>query len=99
MTTFAINTLNRINCLFHFFNFILHRKYTVFTATGVVGDMKGTVRNHDFNSDKAAALDYFRNQYAARTGNVWVNRQHFMKFPGRFFPVDLDDDVVRKEIN
>jgi poly [ADP-ribose] polymerase len=40
------------------------------------------------------ALRLFESLYEEKTGNMWTNRKHFNKVPGRFFPVDLDYSQV-----
>lgn len=37
-----------------------------------------------------AAISHFCKLYEEKTGNEWENRDHFMKVPGCFYPIDVD---------
>lgn len=46
-------------------------------------------------------IQQFKNLYEEKTGNVWEDRAHFQKLPGRFYPVDVDygEDMANLEIS
>lgn len=36
------------------------------------------------------AIDTFENLYLEKSGNPWCNRDHFVKVPGRMYPMEVD---------
>lgn len=36
------------------------------------------------------AIDSFESLYSEKSGNSWHNRHHFVKVPGRMFPMEVD---------
>ncbi|GAB6020530.1 hypothetical protein CHUAL_003213 [Chamberlinius hualienensis] len=64
------------------------RKFWVFRAWGRIGTGQGGNKLEKF-SKKDDAKDLFKSLYEEKTGNVWG--LEFVKYPNRFFPMELDD--------
>lgn len=41
------------------------------------------------------AIDSFENLYLEKSGNSWQNRDHFVKVPGKMYPMEVDYGNVR----
>lgn len=68
-------------------------RYWLFRSWGRIGTTIGSNKVEKKDSLQEA-LQHFKALYEEKTGNMWSNRKHFQKVPGRFFPVDLDYDQV-----
>uniref|UniRef100_A0A2Z5U1X2 Poly [ADP-ribose] polymerase n=1 Tax=Reticulitermes speratus TaxID=60591 RepID=A0A2Z5U1X2_9NEOP len=64
-------------------------RYWIFRSWGRIGTTIGGKKLEEKDS-LPEALRHFGSLYEEKTGNMWSNRKHFQKVPGRFFPVDLD---------
>ena len=58
-------------------------------GTNIGGSKVEKGRNYDLRRD-------FKCLYQEKTGNSWDNRNYFEKKAGKFFPVDVDYEVVSK---
>jgi poly [ADP-ribose] polymerase len=65
----------------------------VFRSWGRIGTNIGGTKVEPMNSLQDA-FRVFENLYEEKTGNMWCNRKHFEKVPGRFYPIDLDYSQV-----
>ncbi|KHJ46115.1 Poly(ADP-ribose) polymerase catalytic domain protein [Trichuris suis] len=69
-------------------------KYWLFRSWGRVGTTIG-----DSLLEKYAlvhdALSEFKKIYAAKTANEWDNRAHFVKYPSKFVPVEIDYETEK----
>ena len=65
----------------------------MFRAWGRVGTTIGGNKVESLGS-KQNAIEHFKNLYAEKTGNEWENRKNFVKYPKKFFPVDIDYGAV-----
>ena len=74
-------------------NYLFCYRYWLFRSWGRIGTTIGGNRL-ELKWSLQAALYHFESLYAEKTGNIWSNRKHFQKVPGRFFPIDLDYDQV-----
>jgi predicted DNA-binding WGR domain protein len=68
-------------------------RYWLFRSWGRIGTTIGGNKLENKDSLQEAVY-HFEALYEEKTGNMWSNRKHFKKFPGRFFPVDLDYSQV-----
>lgn len=67
-------------------------RWWVFRAWGRVGTTIGGNKLEKFPS-KESAVDSFKALFEEKTGNSWQNRNAFIKFPNRFYPLDIDYGV------
>lgn len=44
----------------------------------------------DFSRSSSEAIDLFEELYQAKTGNVWGNVKNFVKYPNKFYPLEID---------
>ena len=61
----------------------------LFRSWGRVGTTIGNNKLESFGS-KMPAVQAFRTLYADKTGNDWDDRDHFVKVPNKFYPLDID---------
>lgn len=66
-----------------------HNKYWVFRAWGRIGTTIGGNKVEDMSS-LHEAIRHFTRLYEEKTGNDWEMREHFVKVPGLFCPIDVD---------
>lgn len=64
-------------------------KYWVFRAWGRIGTTIGGNKVEKFSS-LYEAKDSFEEQYLDKTGNCWEDREHFVKVPKKYYPLDID---------
>lgn len=64
-------------------------KYWVFRAWGRIGTTIGGTKL-DKMEDKVSAVAEFKRLYEEKTGNCWSDRRNFVKYPKRFYPMELD---------
>ncbi len=69
----------------------------VFRAWGRVGTTIGGNKVESFGS-KASAIEHFEEIFAEKTGNEWGSRKSFVKYPRKFYPLEIDygDDDEEK---
>ncbi|XP_047097726.1 LOW QUALITY PROTEIN: poly [ADP-ribose] polymerase [Schistocerca piceifrons] len=73
-------------------------RFWVFRAWGRIGTTIGGNKLEDMGT-LHDALGHFKSLYEEKTGNLWENRDNFMKLPGRMHPIDVDygqDEGVQK---
>jgi len=73
--------------------YLFSYRFWLFRSWGRIGTTIGGNKLEKKDSLQEALL-HFEGLYEEKTGNMWSNRKHFRKVPGRFFPVDLDYDQV-----
>ncbi|XP_053378443.1 poly [ADP-ribose] polymerase 1-like [Mercenaria mercenaria] len=61
----------------------------VFRAWGRVGTTVGGNKVERCGS-RQSAIQNFKGLYFEKTNNEWENREHFKKFPNKFYPLDID---------
>ncbi|UYV80414.1 PARP1 [Cordylochernes scorpioides] len=64
-------------------------RYWVFRAWGRVGTSIGGNKLEECDSLLDAEME-FKRLYEEKTGNMWADRHNFVKYPNRFYPLDLD---------
>jgi len=64
-------------------------RYWLFRSWGRVGTTIGNNKLEPFCS-KSAAMQAFCTLYEDKTGNDWEDREHFVKVPNKFSPLDID---------
>jgi len=74
-----------------FIHYLFCYRYWVFRSWGRIGTNIGG-NKLDNVSSLQHALQYFEGVYQQKTLNLWSRRKDFHKYPGYFFPVDLDYD-------
>ncbi|CAH0393176.1 unnamed protein product [Bemisia tabaci] len=65
------------------------KRYWLFRSWGRIGTTIGGNKLEDFRSVDNA-ISQFHELYEKQTGNLWENRKHFVKIPGKFYPIDVD---------
>jgi predicted DNA-binding WGR domain protein len=73
---------------------LLCYRHWLFRSWGRIGTTIGGNKLQPMDSLQDA-VRRFESLYEEKTANMWINRKHFEKVPGRFFPVDLDYSQVR----
>lgn len=70
-------------------------RFYVYRAWGRVGTTIGGTKLENF-ADLQSAMENFEEVYEEKTGNAWRKRSNFVKYPNRFYPMDLDygEEVV-----
>ena len=61
----------------------------MFRAWGRVGTTIGGNKLERCGS-KESAKEQFHSLYAEKTGNEWASKNAFVKYPNRFYPLDID---------
>ena len=74
-------------------HYLFSYRFWLFRSWGRIGTTIGGNKLEKKDSLQEA-LQHFESLYEEKTGNMWSNRKHFHKVPGRFFPIDLDYDQV-----
>ncbi|XP_036339224.1 poly [ADP-ribose] polymerase [Rhagoletis pomonella] len=64
-------------------------KYWIFRSWGRIGTTIGDHKLESFTNLIEAKRSFFH-IYFDKTGNEFDNRQHFVKVPGRMFPIEID---------
>ncbi|XP_047140981.1 poly [ADP-ribose] polymerase 1 isoform X1 [Hydra vulgaris] len=77
------------------------KKYYVFRSWGRVGTtIGGNKLEHFVNQEDA--IENFKEVYGEKTGNTWSNRKDFVKYPNKFYPLDIDygqnDEMLQSSI-
>jgi len=76
-------------------------KYFVFRSWGRVGTTIGGNKLEKFD-DSEDAIFNFKEVYEEKTGNSWNGRKNFVKYPYKFYPIDIDygqdDEVIQNSI-
>ena len=61
----------------------------MFRAWGRVGTKIGGKKLERYDS-KESAKKQFHSLYAEKSGNVWASKTAFVKYPNKFYPLDID---------
>lgn len=61
----------------------------MFRSWGRIGTTIGGCKTKQYDTLNDAKHD-FESYYEEQTGNLWKNRKHFVKIPGKKIPVDTD---------
>ena len=69
----------------------------MFRAWGRVGTTIGGNKLEKFSS-KAPAVESFKALFEEKTGNSWHERNAFIKFPNKFYPLDIDYGIEEAEV-
>ncbi|CAH0546205.1 unnamed protein product [Brassicogethes aeneus] len=81
--------------------------YWVFRAWGRIGTTIGGTKLESFDTLHDAKKK-FEEMYEEKSGNYWEHREHFVKVPGKLYPIDVDYnedspeeklDIVESESN
>ena len=64
-------------------------KYWLFRNWGRIGTTIGGTKIENLGLEEC--IEQFEELYEERTGNIWSQREHFVKVPQRMYPVDVDD--------
>ncbi|PSN54639.1 Poly [ADP-ribose] polymerase [Blattella germanica] len=74
-------------------------KFWLFRAWGRIGTTIGGNKLENMDTVHEA-IQNFKSLYEEKTGNIWEDRKHFQKVPGRLYPIDLDygqdEDIIPK---
>lgn len=72
-------------------------EYILYTRYGRIGD-KG-VSNGKIQSNKSTGIKQFEKTFKSKTGNLWLNRDDFVKKTGKYFmsQIDYGDDSDESE--
>ncbi|XP_034111953.2 poly [ADP-ribose] polymerase [Drosophila nasuta] len=70
-------------------------KYWIFRSWGRIGTTIGNSKVENFNT-VIEAIHSFNEVYAEKTGNEFENRNNFIKYPGRMYPIDIEYDDDNK---
>ncbi|XP_031827907.1 poly-(ADP-ribose) polymerase [Nomia melanderi] len=65
-----------------------HKKYWLFRSWGRIGTTIGGTKLEQLSLEEC--IEQYENLYEERTGNVWSQREHFVKVPHKMYPVDID---------
>lgn len=75
-------------CKYNLFMVFLYR-FWLFRSWGRIGTTIGGFKTQEFDSIHDAKKE-FKFYYEDQTGNMWKNRNNFIKMPGKKVPVDTD---------
>ena len=50
----------------------------------------GFALHQDFGRNCSEAIDMFEELYESKTGNIWGNVKNFVKYPNKFYPLEID---------
>ncbi|XP_033328280.2 poly-(ADP-ribose) polymerase [Megalopta genalis] len=64
------------------------KKYWLFRSWGRIGTTIGGTKLEKLMLEEC--IEQFENLYEEKTGNVWSQREHFVKVPHKMYPVDID---------
>ncbi|XP_034248574.1 poly [ADP-ribose] polymerase [Thrips palmi] len=64
------------------------KRYWLFRSWGRIGTTIGGTKLEDMSLEDA--IDTFEDLYHEKSGNSWSNRNHFVKVPGRMYPMEVD---------
>ncbi|CAH0699796.1 unnamed protein product [Spodoptera exigua] len=65
------------------------QKYWLFTSWGRIGTPCGDFRTVPYESQEAA-VEKFEYLFQEKTQNEWSKRGQFKKFPGKYYPLEMD---------
>lgn len=63
-------------------------KHWLFRSWGRIGTTIGGTKLDNLSLEEC--IEQFESLYEERTGNVWSQREHFVKVPHKMYPVDVD---------
>ncbi|XP_013411414.1 poly [ADP-ribose] polymerase 1-like [Lingula anatina] len=72
-------------------------RWWLFKAWGRVGTTIGGNRL-DVCGSKSSAISKFKEVYLDKTGNMWEDRKNFVKYPNKFYPLEIDYGQEEEEI-
>lgn len=64
-------------------------RFWLFRSWGRIGTTIGGFKTTEYDTLHEAKTDFER-YYEEQTGNMWKNKENFVKVPGRKVPVDTD---------
>lgn len=64
------------------------KRYWLFRSWGRIGTTIGSTKLESLPLEEA--IDTFEELYLDKSGNSWQNRDHFVKVPGRMYPMEVD---------
>ncbi|XP_065898100.1 poly [ADP-ribose] polymerase 1-like isoform X2 [Dysidea avara] len=64
--------------------------YLLFRSWGRVGTSIGGNKLEDFGRISTEAIAMFEELYLSKTGNMWGNVKNFVKYPNKFYPLEID---------
>eukprot|EP01114_Cavostelium_apophysatum_P007265 TRINITY_DN1927_c0_g1_i1.p1 TRINITY_DN1927_c0_g1~~TRINITY_DN1927_c0_g1_i1.p1 ORF type:complete len:935 (-),score=347.88 TRINITY_DN1927_c0_g1_i1:64-2868(-) len=74
------------------------KSFYFFISWGRVGTDIGDFKWYSHGQSQKAAIEAFEQKFFDQTGNVWEDRALFVKKPGKYFMVDLDDGNEDEEV-
>ena len=81
-----------IGVLIAFILFVLNESfifsYWLFRSWGRIGTTIGSTKLESLPLEEA--IDTFEELYLDKSGNSWQNRDHFVKVPGRMYPMEVE---------
>lgn len=72
-------------------------KFCVYIRYGRIGET-GVINYKDY-SNKSSAITFFTNQFRAKTGNNWNDRENFEKKNGKYFMTEIECAEISAELS